>query len=820
MNDLRYALRQLFNEPRFTLVAVLALAIGIGANTAIFSVVNAVLLKPLPFPQPEQLVAVGVVNARTNQVAAEGLGSLSYPDFFDLRTQNKSFSNVAVYHGRNFALAGESAAQSVRGQRVSANFFDVLGVRPAVGRAFHREEEKSGGGPDGLTVVLSHEFWQRQFKGETSIVGTRMILDRQPYTVIGVMPAGFQFPIESDPSDIYVTCAIDAVSAPGDKPETEQRGNHTLESIARLRPGVTLAQATAEIRTIAAALEKQYPDSNTKFGFAVVPLREDLVGGDLSRGLYVLFGAVGCVLLIASANVANLLLARATVRSKEIALRSALGASRGRIIRQLLTESVLLAGLGGLLGLLMAVWGTDLLIALVPENIPRSSEIRLDGAVLGFTLLVSLATGILFGLAPALQMLHLDLRGALNESARGTAGSGHHRLRNTLVITEVALALVLLVGAGLLLQSFARLSRVNPGVQPERLLTAFIGLPDAAYPKPENVVAFHNQLLPRLQALPGVSSASTVMPMPLSGSNIVTSFDIEERPAPKGQQPDSPARLAGDDYFQTMGITLLRGRLFNAADQLKSKQVIVINERFAEKFFPGEDPIGKRIQPGMSVTDDDGPMREIIGIVSNVKHRSLRNDFTPEMYMPVSQLPMNATYIVVRTTTSDPAMLTAAVREAVAHVDAGVPLTRVRVFEDYLSKSLARPRFNALLLSIFACVALVLTAIGIYGVMAYSVAQRRQEIGIRMALGAQKGDVLRLVVGGGMKLAALGVIIGVSAALALTRLLGNLLFGVTPFDGPTLGGVAFVLAGIALLACWLPARRAAGVNPLIALREG
>ncbi len=821
MNDLRYAVRQLFKEPRFTIVAVLALAIGIGANTAIFSVVNAVLLKPLPFPQPEQLVAVGVVNAKTNHVSADGLGSMSYPDFYDLRTQNKSFANVAVYHAQNFALAGESAAQSVSGQRVSSDFFDVLGIRPILGRTFHREEETAGGGPGGLTVILSHAFWQRQFKGEKSILGTRVTLDRQPYTVIGVMPAGFQFPIESDPVDIYVTSAIDATSPTGDKPETEQRGNHSLQGVGRLKPGVTVAQATAEVRTIAAALQKQYPESNTNFGLAVVPLREDLVG-DVSRGLYVLFGAVACVLLIAGANVANLLLARATVRAKEIALRSALGASRGRIVRQLLTESVLLAALGGLLGLLIAVWGTDLLISLVPENIPRSSGIRLDGVVLGFTLLVSLGTGILFGLAPALQMSHLDLRGALNDSARGTGsgGSARHRLRNALVIAEVALALVLLTGAGLLLQSFARLSRVNPGVQPERLLTARIGLPDAAYPKPENVIAFYDQLLPRLQALPGVISASTVMPMPLSGSNITTSFNIEERPAPKGRQPDSPVRLASDDYFQTVGIALRRGRLFNATDQLKSKQVIIINERFAEKFFPGEDPIGKRIQPGMSLSDDDGPMREIIGIVSNVKHRSLRNDFTPEMYLPITQMPMNSAYLMVRTSTSDPAMLTAAMRSAVARVDVGIPLTRVRLFEDYLSKSLARPRFNAFLLLIFAGVALVLTAIGIYGVMAYSVAQRRQEIGIRMALGAQKGDVLRLVVGGGMRLTALGVVIGLSAALALTRLLGNLLFGVTPFDGPTLGGVALLLGAIALLACWLPARRAAGVNPLVALREG
>ena len=818
MQDLRYALRQLLKEPRFTVIAVLALAIGIGANTAIFSVVNAVLLKPLPFPQPEQLVSFGLVDARTYQVSGEGLGSMSYPDFYDLRAQNKSLAQVAVHHSRNFALAGDSGAQSLNGERVSAGFFDVLGVRPALGRTFQPAEEKAGGGPGGLSVVLSHAFWQRQFKGSPSVLGTRLTIDRLPYTVIGVMPAGFIFPIESDPPEIYVTSATDAASPDGDKPETEQRGNHSLNGIARLKPGVSLAQAQAELRTISAALARQYPDSNTDKGIALVPLRQDLVG-DVSRGLYVLFGAVGCVLLIASANVANLLLARATVRAKEIALRAALGASRGRIVRQLLTESVLLAALGGALGLLLAVWGTDLLIALVPENIPRSSEIHLDGVVLAFTLLVSLGTGVLFGLAPALQSSRLDLRGALNDSTRGTGGSLRHRLRNALVITEVALALVLLTGAGLLLQSFARLSRVNPGVQPDRLLTARLSLPSAAYPKPENVLTFYEQLLPRLRALPGVAAASIVMPLPLSGSNISTSFDIEERPLPPGQQPDSPTRLASEDYFKTVGIALRRGRLFNANDQLKSKQVMIINERFAEKFFPGEDPLGKRVRPGMSLTNDDGPMREIVGIVSNVKHRSLRTDFTPEMYVPVSQMPMSATYVVLRTATSNPATLTTALRDAVTRVDPGIPLTRVRVFEDYLAQTLARPRFNALLLALFAGVALVLTAIGIYGVMAYSVAQRRQEIGIRMALGAQRGDVLRLVVGNGMRLTALGVLIGVTAALFLSRLLGSLLYGVTPFDAPTLAGVAFLLGAIAFLACWLPAHRAAALNPLVTLRE-
>ena len=815
MNDIRFAFRQLFKEPRFTIIAVLALAIGIGANTAIFSVVNAVLLKPLPFPQPERLVAFGSVDRR---LQSEGLNSMSYPDFFDFRAQNKTFEKIAIHRRESLALAGNGPAQSLRAEKVSGEFFDVLGVHPMLGRTFGRDEEKAGGGPNGLTVVLSHAFWEQQFKDERSVIGKAITLDGQPYTVVGVMPAGFAFPIDADPADVFVTIAKDASTLDGTKPETEQRGNHSLQGIGRLKPGVSAAQADADLRTISAALTQQYPDSNSHFSAGVAPLRENLVG-DVQRGLYVLFGAVGCVLLIASANVANLLLARATVRQKEMALRAALGASRGRIIRQLLTESVLLAGLGGLCGLVLAAWGTDLLVSLIPDSIPRSQDIRLDGAVLAFTFFASLGTGILFGLAPALQTSRLDLRGALNDSGRGTSSGGHHRLRNTLVVVEVALALLLLTGAGLLLQSFARLSRVNPGVQPDRLLTAVITLSNTAYPKPENIALFQEQLLTRIRALPGVRNASTVFPLPLSGSNVTTSFDLQEHPKPEGQRDASPIRVAGSDYFQTMGVSLVRGRLFDSSDRFESKQVMIINERFAEKFFPGENPVGKRMQPSFSLTDDDGPMREIVGIVSNVKHQSLRTDFTPEMYVPASQFPIGFLSLVVRTTTSQPTALTASIRNVLGQIDPGVPLTRVRLFDDYIARSLARPRFNAFLLSIFAGVSLLLTAIGIYGVMAYSVAQRRQEIGIRMALGAQKGDVLRMVVGGGIRLTALGVVIGITAAYALTRLLGNLLYGIGSFDAATLGAVAFLLGAIALLACWLPAQRAAAVNPLTALRE-
>ncbi len=817
MNDLRFAFRQLGKDPRFTIIAVLALAIGIGANTAIFSVVNAVLLKPLPFPQPEQLAAVGSIDNRASRTGDGDLNSMSYPDFFDFRAQNKSFENLALYRQESLTLTNEGEAESLRIQKVTGNFFDVLGIPPLLGRTFDRDEEKSGGGPHGYTAVLSHSFWQGRFKGDAHVIGRAITLDGRPYTVVGVMPARFRFPIESDAVDLFVTIARDANSIDGSKPETEQRGSHSLQGVGRLKPGVTIAQASAELTALANALAEKYPESNTHFGARTISLREHLVG-DVARGLYVLFGAVACVLLIASANVANLLLARATVRQKEIALRAALGASRRRIVRQLLTESLLLAGLGGLGGLILAAWGTDWLVSLVPDNIPRAETIHLDGWVLAFTILASLGTGILFGLAPAWQTSRLDLRSALNESARGT--TGRHRLRSTLVVIEVALALLLLAGAGLLLQSFSRLSQVNPGLQPDRLLTAAISLSDASYPKPENSARFQEQMLARIRALPGVRAASTVLPLPLSGSNMTTSFDLEEHPKPEGQQDAAPIRIAGDDYFQTMGVPLLRGRLFDPnTDRFDARQVMIINERFAQKYFPSEDPLGKRMRPGFSLTEEDGPMREIVGIVGNVKHQSLRTDFTPEMYVPAEQFPMNSFSVVVRTATSQPESTTAALRDAVAKIDPGVPLRRVRPYEEYLSVALARPRFNALLLALFAGIALLLTAIGIYGVMAYSVAQRRQEIGVRMALGAQRGDVLRLIVGGGMKLTAFGVLFGIAGAFALTRVLGNLLYGVGSFDGVTFGGVVLLLALIALLACWFPAQRAAGVNPLTALRD-
>jgi predicted permease len=817
MTDIRYGLRQLIKHPGFTLIAVLTLALGIGANTAIFSVVNAVLLKPLPFAAPEELVAIGGFDLNET-VSPPRLSSMCYPDFFDFREQNQSFSSMAIYRDRTLALVDDKEAQSVRGQKVSGEFFDVLGIKPILGHGFARADEQAGGGPGGLKVVLSYGFWQSHFNRADDVIGRVLMLDGRPHTVIGVMPQGFQFPIQTDSIELYATIADDASTPDGTTPLTQQRGSHGLLGIGRVKTGVPLAQANAELRAIAAALERKYPETNTKFSAGSQPLRDEMVG-DVRTALYVLFGAVICLLLIANANVANLMLARASVRGKEIALRAALGASRGRIIRQLLTESVLLAGLGGLLGLLIAQWGTEALVAAVPQNIPRVSTIRLDGVVLGFTLLLSLATGIIFGLVPAWQASHVDLNTALKSGSRGAGGvEGKHRVRNALVMTEVALALILLICASLLIQSFARLGRVQTGMRTERLFTARIGLPEAAYPSPEKIVAFFDQLMPRLRSIPGVESVTAVWPLPLSGSNNVSSFDIEEHPMPEGQQPDSPMRIVGPDYFKTMGIPVRQGRGYEETDEFKSAPIVIVNEQFVQKFFPGQNAVGKHIKPSWGIGDEKPLMRTIVGVVGNVKHRTLNMEFTPEVYLSASQIPMDSMSIVARTSISNPAAITSAVRSELAAVDRNIPLVRVRVFDEYLARALARPRFNAMLLSIFAGTALVLTAIGIYGVIAYSVSQRTSEIGIRIALGAAKSSIFRLVVGQAMMIVGISLAIGVVGAFAATRLLNSLLYGVGASDPVTFAAIVVLVSGVAFIAAWLPARRATRVDPIIALR--
>lgn len=815
LTDLRFAFRQFWKNPGFTAIAVLALALGIGGNTAIFTVINAVLLKPLPFPEPERLVAVGSQRLRLTTTPL-ALSSLSYPDFFDFRAQARSFSNLACYDETGFAVTTKSGAEGVRGVIVSAEFFDVLGVQPQLGRGFTRPDEALGGGPDGLKVVLSHAYWQRHFEARPDVLGQKLVIDGRSFTVIGVLPPGFQFPIQAAPLEFYVPLAVDSfVSDPADEPATAARGSHRLGGIGRLAPGATVAQAATELRDLAAALAKQYPDTNTQYSAHATSLRDELVG-DVRLALWVLCGAVGCVLLIACANVANLLLARATIRGREMALRTALGASRGRIVRQLLTESLLLAGCGGALGLFLAYFGAQALVQLVPQNMPLAADLSLDARVLAFTLLIALATGVIFGLVPAWQAARTGPALALKAGGRGNTAGGN-RLRHALVVLEIALALVLLVGAGLLLRTFDHLGKVDPGFRPEGLLTARLTLPETTYGKPAEVDAFYDRLLARLRTLPGVRNASTIVPLPLSGGNSATSMDIEERSVPQGQRPSVPVRTAGPEIFATLGIPLLQGRVFDATDTLQTKLVIVVNQKFAQDYFPGQNPLGKKIKPGRSI-ERDSPWREIVGVVGNVRHRNLNADHVPEMYIPARQVPLEAITLVLKPEGGNPLALTSAVRAALAEIDRGVPLNNVRNYEDYLARSLAKPRFNAFLLGIFGAVALLLTAVGVYGVMAYSVSQRTSEIGVRMALGAERADIFRLVVGEAMWVVALSIGLGLAGALALSRLLGSLLHGVSAWDPLTFGAISLLIAAVAFLACWLPARRAARVNPIEALR--
>ncbi len=808
--DLRYGARMLLKKPGFTLIAVLTLALGIGANTAIFSVVNAVLLRPLPYAEPESLVALWESNTRR----PEGRNAISYPNFFDWRAQSKSFERMASYYTNDMAFTGIATPVNLRSAVVSPELFGTLGVKPQLGRWFVGEEEK----PGIRAAIINHGLWQRQFGGDPNIVGRAVTLNGKPFNVVGVMPAGFQFPIEAEPVEVWVTSSIDGEkSDPKEPAQNEQRGAHFLQAVGRLKPGVTLEQAQAEMNVIGANLEKQYPDSNTRRGVMLIPYHNDLTH-DYSEALWLILGAVGCVLLIACVNVANLLLARATARYKEIAVRAALGADRWRVIRQLLTESLSLALVGGLLGLLLAWWGTAALIRLIPEDVPRLAEISIDRWVFGFTLLISAVTGVVFGLAPALQASKVELTEAMKEGSRGSgAGGGRGRLRGALVVAEIAIALVVLIGAGLLLQTFRRLQQVDLGFDTHNILTATVELPDARYPKPEQAAAFYQILLDRLKAMPGVEAVSAIVPQPLSGDTMMISFDIEGRNIPKGERPASHFRSISLDYFSVMKIPLLAGRAFTERDDAHSPGVVIVNETFAKRHFPNESPIGKHVKPGIA-HEGEPVWREIVGVVKDVKHRqSLSRDYEPEYYLPHAQMPINSMNLIVRAT-NDPRSLARSLQHEVQSLDRDIPVFRIKTLEQYLGVAVAQPKFNALLLSLFAGLALLLTAIGLYGVMSYSVIQRAQEIGIRIALGARTGDVLKMVLRQGLKLTAMGLLIGLAAAYALTRYMQSLLFGVKATDPLTFAAISLLLVAVALLACWLPARRATEVDPLEALR--
>jgi putative ABC transport system permease protein len=815
IQDLRYGARMLLKNRGYTAVAIIAIALGIGANTAIFSVVNAVLLRPLPYDQPQGLVAMWETDTRK----ADSKGSISYPNFFDWRERNQGFENLAVYHGVGFSMSGEGQPVQLSGEVVSAELFDLLHVQPQLGRTFTREDEKFHGSRSSHAAIISHQFWQRQFGSDPNIIGRLITLERKPFEIVGVMPAGFQFPIQADPVEVWVASAVDAQPTDGEKALTERRGFRLLQGIARLKPGFTLPQAQSEMDGIANALAEQYPDNNFAAGVGLTSFHRKLVN-DYSTALLTLFGAVGCVLLIACANLANLQLARTTARCKEIAVRSALGASRLRLVRQLLTESILLSLAGGLLGLLLAWWGIELLVKLIPEDLPRLAQVKLDGWVLAFTFLLSFITGVLFGVIPAIQGSKTDLNEVLKEGARGSSGKGRAWLRSTLVVAEIAITLVLLVGASLLGQTFLKLQRVDLGFTSRNLLTATIGLPAAQYPKPEQKIAFYQQLLERIKTLPGVTSASGVMPLPISGNNATGSFQIEGRQAAKGDEPESDYSWVQLDYFQSMKIALVAGRDFGAQDKLKAPPVVIINEALARAHFPDENPIGKRLSLPFSSGEQDATSAEIIGVVKDVKQRTALNQAaSPQMYIPYAQLPFfDEISLVVRTET-EPRLLAKALQSEVSALDKEIPLYEIKTLDQYIGNAVAQPKFTALLFGIFAGVALVLSAVGLYGVMSYAVTQRTHEIGIRLALGAQNREVLRMVVGQGMLLALAGVALGLSGAYFMTRLMATMLYGVAPTDLLTFGVVAAMLTSVALLACWMPARRAARVDPMVALRH-
>ncbi|HEX8072777.1 MAG TPA: ABC transporter permease [Pyrinomonadaceae bacterium] len=803
--DVRFGVRMLMKTPGFTLVAVAALALGIGANTAIFSVVHKVLLQPLPFAEPARLVGLHSRDERDGTLGE----AFSYPNFQDLRAQRQLFEGVAAYSRASAFLVGSEGPEQLRGLVVSADLFPLLGARAALGRVFTTEEDKQG---RERVIVLSDALWRQRFNADPKIVGQAITLTSGPATVLGVMPEGFKYPVGEQRVEYYMPLA-QSVS-----PDNfNQRGAVFLSVVARLRAGLTLQQAQAETTRVATQLAAAYPDSNTALGFVLKPLHEDLVG-DVRPALYVLLGAVAFVLLIACANVANLLLARAAARQKEIAVRTALGASRGRIVGQLLVESLLLALAGGALGLLLALWGLDLLIAAAPADIPRLHDVKLDPVVLAFTCGVALLTGVVFGLAPAWQASKTDFNDALKEGGRGgTEGLRHNRLRGALVVSEVALSLVLLVGAGLLLQSFWRLLKVDPGFRPERVLAADVLARGKQFAEPAQRAVFFQQVLQRVGQLPGVEAVGAVSPLPLGGNFESYSFRVEGQTYPRGEEPAADFRVISPDYFRTMAIPVKQGRAFNERDTDKAPPVVVINETFARRFFPGENPTGRRLALDDGEDDHAAP-REIVGVVGDVRHAGLDQPVTPEMYVPFQQLPPARLSIVTRTTAADPAGVATSVRAAIREVNAEQPVYNVRPVTQLLAQSVARRRFNMLLLGTFAALALVLAALGIYGVMAYSVTRRTHELGIRLALGAQRGDILRLVVGQGMVLVGTGAALGLVAALLGARLMASLLFGVSALDPLTYFGVALLLAAVALVACLIPARRATRVDPMVALR--
>jgi putative ABC transport system permease protein len=811
--DFRYGFRTLMKNPAFSVVAILAIMLGTGANSAIFSVVNAILLRPLAFNEPDRLVMVWGNNVKS--------GVPQYPlsvlDFLDYREHNQVFEQVASFAYEDFNLSAGEEPEHYPGSIVSANFFSLLGVNPTVGRAFAPEEDQAGAD---RVVILSNGLWKRRFGADPNLVGQTILLNGASFTVVGVMPSNFQSPNAQDNPQIWVPMSFDGgdpfrLPASAGGSEFKNRTHRFLIGVARLKPGVTISQAQADMETVARQIEQQYPDINTGLSVNIVSLHKQIIG-NIKPALLVLLVAVGSVLLIACANVANLLLARAAGRQKEFAIRAALGAGRLRLIRQLLTESLLLALIGGALGLLFAFAGIKLLLSLNPPNIPRLGEINVDGRVLGFTLLVSILTGVVFGLVPALQASRPDLNETLKEGSRGsTGGRGRQQVRGLIVISEVVVTTVLLIIAGLMIKSFWSLQNVNPGFNPANTLTMMVNLAPAKYSETHQVRDFYDVLLKRIETLPGVQSVGAVTNLPLTSTVVRFRFTIDGRPpATPGERLVATTGAVNSNYFRAIGIPLLKGRYFTEQDRDKSPPVIIINDTMARRYWPGEDPIGRR----MTLPSLGGISREIVGVVGDIKHSGLDTESGAQMYLPYPQQPWNFMSLVVRAQ-SDPTKMAGAVRHEIAALDTNQSAYDVKTMQQVVSESVSQPRLYTLLLGVFAAVAMILAAVGIYGVMNYLVTQRIHEIGIRMALGAQASHIFKMIVGQGMLLVLIGVVAGLVAAFLLTRIMESLLFGVSARDLATFLGIPIVLAVVAFLSIYIPARRAMRVNPMVALRQ-
>jgi putative ABC transport system permease protein len=799
LQDLRYAFRSFSKKPGFTTVAVLTLALGIGANTAIFSVVNSIILKPLPYRDPDRLAMVWMDNARIN--VKEDWHS--YPNYVDYRDNTQTFEDIAIFNNRSLNLTGDGEPERVPGAHGSANLFTVLGVEPIRGRTFTVEEEER---ERDLVVVIGYGLWQRRFGGDPDVIGRKIDLNGVGREVIGVMPEGFHFPARD--TEMWVPPGLNQRSR-------EARGSFWIQAIGRLKPAVTIEQARADMSGIAAGIVERFPYMEG-YGSNIVPYHEQVVG-NVKPALLVLLGAVAFVLLIACTNVANLLLSRAAARERETSIRIALGAGRSRLIRQFLTESVLLGVASGAVGVALAYWGLNVLIAAAPQELPRLNQIGIDGRVLGFSLVVSVLTAVIFGLVPALQASKPDLNESLKEGGRGaTTGTQGRRVRNALVVAEVAIALVLLIGAGLMIRSFLHLQRTDVGFNPDNLLTMRVQLSGTKYREGTAVSTFYQQLLERVEALPGVKAAGAVSAIFLSKTPNSTNFSIEGRPDPPPQERvEVPVDSVSPGLFETMQVRLIRGRFFENRDAREAPRVVIINETMARRFWPGEDPLGRRMKYGDSSSEDQ--WKEIVGIVADVRRTGFDDEVRPETFLPHAQASSGAMTLVIRTD-SAPLELAATARAAVRDIDRDQPVFDIKTMDETLGNMMAQRRLNMILFAIFAALALVLASVGIYGIISHSVTQRTHELGVRMALGARAVDVLKLVLRQGMGLSLAGIAIGLIASFLLTRVMSSFLYGVSATDPLTFVAIALVLALVALVASYIPARRATKVDPIVALR--